>query len=146
MNSMGLVISNHPLKTKSDMYWKKHMKKAMPKQCSNRLQWFTTFCPAVHTPNKWGPTWVLHNDMWGFTSSGFDPSSIAPILVQGAIPETNLISIALAEAPNVADLSWRPWAPGRSLKHGVEWVRAADICLNYLYSVFCGFSGGVLKA
>lgn len=71
------------------------------------------------------------NDMWGFTSSGFDPSSIAPILVQGAIPETNLISIALAEAPNVADLSWGPWAPGRSLKHGVEWVRAADICLKY---------------
>ena len=102
--------------------------------------------PSTPQANKWGPTWVLHNDMWGFTSSGFDPSSIAPILVQGAIPETNLISIALAEAPNVADLSWGPWAPGRSLKHGVEWVRAADICLNYLYSVFCGFSGGVLKA
>ena len=36
----------------SSLNWKKHMKKAMPKQCSNRLQWFTTFCPAVHTPSK----------------------------------------------------------------------------------------------
>ena len=49
------------------------------------------------TIQLWGGTGYLHD---------YGPQMLPG--VQGAIPEANLISIALAEAPNAADLRGRP--------------------------------------